>query len=126
MLVGWLLKGCLLVVSVVLIIQWVLMITKVDYSRQVFSLNFDSAAGHNMFLADLGGLILGVALMTIAFVFHSMLWMYPLMLLSITVLIGRFISFAQRGRSSVGIVGMMMEILGLAILLLFATNLVNY
>jgi len=126
MLVSWLLKGSLLVVSALLFFQWLQMVTKVEQSKNLFDINFDGAAGHNMFLGDFGGLILGIAVMTVFFVFHSSLWMYPLMLLSATVLAGRFISFVQKGRSSIGTVGMVMEILGLAILLLFATNSVIY
>lgn len=126
MLISLLLKGLLLCVSAVLFFQWLLMVTKVERSMNLLSIRFDGADGHNVFLGDLGGLILGIAFMTVLFVFHSSLWMYPLMLLSATVLAGRFISFVQKGKSSVGIVGMIMEILGLVVLMLFANNFVGY
>lgn len=126
MLISFLLKGTLLFVSLVLFSQWLLMVTKVERSMNLLSIRFDGAEGHNMFLGDFGGLILGIAVMTVFFVFHSPLWMYPLMLLSTTVLVGRLISFAQKGKSSVGVIGMIMEILGLVVLMLFANNFVTY
>lgn len=124
--VSLLLKTALLVTAGILFMQWCLLVFRVDRSLGLFSLNIQGQDGHNMILGDLGGLLLAVSGMSVLFVFHSPLWMYPLMMLSACVMLGRIISFMQRGVSHIGVVGLSLEALGMTILLLFATNLVTY
>jgi hypothetical protein len=52
--------------------------------------------------------------------------MYPLMLMSLSVMLGRAISMSQKGINSIGVVGFSMELLGLMILLLFYSGAVLY
>lgn len=124
--IGLLLKTALLVTAAILFIQWCLMVFKVERSLSLFSLRVDGNDGHNMVLGDIGGLLLGISLMTVLFVFHNPLWMYPLMLLSVCVIVGRCISFAQQGVSHIGVVGMGLEAFGLLILALFCFGFVHY
>ena len=124
--VSLLLKTALLITASILFFQWCLLVLRIDRSLGLFSLNIQGQDGHNMILGDLGGLLLAVSVMSVLFVFHSPLWMYPLMTMSACVMLGRVISFMQRGISRIGIVGLALEALGLTILLLFATELVTY
>ena len=124
--ISLLLKAALLITAAILFVQWCLLVFRIDRSLGLFSLNIQGQDGHNMILGDLGGLLLAVSTMSVLFVFHSSLWMYPLMMMSACVMLGRIISFLQRGVSHIGIVGLSLEALGMTILLLFATNLVTY
>ena len=126
MFVGLMLKSVLVIVAIILIAQWLTMVFKIDKSLYLFGINVQGPSGHNIVLGNFGGIVLGIAVMTLLFVFQSALWMYPLMLLALTVLLGRLISFAQLGLSSIGVIGSALEVLGIAILSLFASNLVTY
>lgn len=126
MFVSLMLKSILVIVAIILLFQWLTMVFKIEKPLYLFGIELQGSPGHNMVLGNIGGIILGIAGMTLLFVFHSALWMYPLMLLSLTVLLGRLISFSQKGLNSIGIIGSALEILGLVVLSLFASNLVNY
>lgn len=126
MLLSWLFKISLLAIAGLLFIQWLLMIFRIERSLSVFGIQANNSSGHNMILGDIGGLMLGTSLMTFLFVLHSQLWMYPLMLMSLSVMLGRLISISQKGVNSIGVVGFALEFLGLMILLLFYFGAVLY
>lgn len=126
MLFSWLFKISLLAIAGLLFVQWLLMVFRIERSLSVFGIQASSPSGHNMILGDIGGLMLGTSLMTSLFVLHSQLWMYPLILMSLCVMLNRVISFSQKGLNSIGVVGFALEFLGLMILLLFYFGAVLY
>jgi len=126
MLLSWLFKFCLLAIAGLLLMQWFIMMFKVERSLNLFGITFTNASGHNMILGNIGGMILGTAVMSVLFVVQSKLWMYPLMLMSICTMLGRAVSIAQKGVNPISIVGVALELLGLLILLLFYTGVVLY
>lgn len=126
MLLSWLFKISLIIIATILIIHWLSMVFRTERSLTMFGLQINNSSGHNMVLGDIGGLTLGIALMTFLFVLHSKLWMYPLMLMSLSVMLGRAISMSQKGINSIGVVGFSLELLGLMILLLFYSGAVLY
>lgn len=126
MFLSWLFKVALLAIAGLLLVQWLVLVFRIERSLNIFGIQANNASGHNMILGDIGGVMLGTSLMTLLFVVHSPLWMYPLMLMSISVMLGRIISIIQKGSSPIGVVGFALEMLGLMVLLLFASGVVLY
>lgn len=126
MLLSWLFKISLLAIASILFFQWLVMVFRIERSLTLFGIQTNNSSGHSMVLGDIGGVMLGTSIMTFLFVLQSKLWMYPLMLMSLSVMLGRVLSIIQKGINPIGIVGLSLELIGLLVLLLFYSGAVLY
>jgi len=111
-----LLKILLGLVTLVLIFlwgQWTFTTEKIATEHGISSTN---NTGSNYLKGDIGGVLLGAAIIIGLFLYQGDMWLYPTVILMSCVILGRLISLFMDGKSKMGIQAIIVEFLIIALM----------
>jgi len=94
-----------------LAIRWIFATKKIASENDI---DYTSSTGANFLKGDIGGLLLSGSLMVPLFLFHSLDWVYPIVLLLASVVFARIISFITEGNSKGGVIALVVELVMIA------------